>query len=275
MGNLSFQIKRFFQNKNTVTILGGLLIVGIITVGYNYRVQRAIRPIPVPYARVAIQPRTRITDDMIGYVDVPPAMIKGRIITNSRDIVGKWSNYNTLVPTGSLFYEDSVVLASDLPDSAFVNIPVGHTAFNLAVNTESTYGNSLFPNNYIDIYFKALNEDGKVIVGKLLENVKVLAVKDRDGRHVFENSEEKRTPSIIIFSVPEDVHILLRKSLYLGSEREVAAELIPVPSTQSYSTEPGELRMTSQYLRTFIEVNTGYIDDNQLPSEIIIEEEEN
>lgn len=265
MGNLGFQIKRFLSNKNTVTILGAVLVVAIIYFGYNWRVQQAINPERVPYAKVTIQPRTRITEDMIGYVDVPPAMIRGSIIKNANLIVGKWSNYNTLIPSGSLFYQDSVITAAELPDSAFVNIPAGFTAFNLPVTTQTTYGNSIFPDNYVDLYFKALNEDGKVIIGKLVENVKVLAVKDKDGRHVFENSSEKRTPSIIIFAVPEDMHIMLRKALYLSNIREIAAELIPVPTTQSYSTDPGSIKMASQYLKTFIEVNTGFIDEDQLP----------
>ena len=33
---------------------------------------------------------------------------------------------------------------------------------------------SIFPNNYIDIYLKALDSDNKPMVGKLIENVKVL-----------------------------------------------------------------------------------------------------
>jgi hypothetical protein len=265
MGNLGFQIKRFLSNKNTVTVLGAILIVGIIWFFYNYRIQQAVNPQKMPYAKVNIQPRTRITEDMIGYINVPPAMIKGNVIKTANLIVGKWSNYNTLIPSGSLFFSDTVITAAELPDSAFVTIPENYTAFNLPVTTASTYGNSIFPDNYIDIYFKALNPDGKVIVGKLIANVKVLAVKDKDGRHVFENSEEARTPSIIIFAVPEDMHILLRKALYLANVKEVAAELIPVPTTESYSTDPGSIKITSQYLKTFIEVNTGYITEDQLP----------
>ena len=247
MENLWFQIKRFLQNKNTVTILGAVLVVLILYFGYNYRINQAINPVRVPYAKVTIQPRTKITEDMIGYVDVPPAMVKGKIITNQNLIVGKWSNYNTIIPFGSLFFQDSVISASELPDSAFVSIPAGYTAFNLPVDTESTYGNSIFPDNYIDLYLKAFNADGKIIFGKLVENVKVLAVKDKDGRHVFENSEEARTPSIIIFAVPEDIHLLLRKALYLSNIKEISADLVPVPTTESYSSDPESINMTSQY----------------------------
>jgi hypothetical protein len=198
---------------------------------------------------------------MVGYTNIPPAMMMGNIISKGSNVIGKWSNYNTMIPKGSLFFEDSVVEASQLPDSAFINIPEGYTAYNLTVNTESTYGNSIFPGNYIDLYFKALNADGKIIVGKLVSNIKVLAVKDKNGNHVFENSQDAKTPSIIIFAVPEEMHIMLRKASYLSNVKTVSAELIPVPSTESYSTEPGSITLSSQYLKSFIEVNTGFINE--------------
>ena len=37
---------------------------------------------------------------------------------------------------------------------------------------ETTYGNSIYPGNYIDIYMKAINENGQLMVGKLVENIK-------------------------------------------------------------------------------------------------------
>lgn len=265
MGNLSFKLKKFLQNKNTVTFIGTALILAILYFGYNWRINQAITPVKVPYAKVTIQPRTKITEDMVGYVEVLPSMVNSDTIKNIQNIVGKWSNYNTLIPAGSLFYNTTVITSAELPDSAFVSIPDGYTAFNLAVNTSSTYGNSIFPNNYIDLYLKALDADGKPMVGKLIENVKVLAVKDKSGRHVFENSEEERTPAIIIFAVPEDMHLLLRQVTYLSNVKSVSAELIPVPTTESYSAEPGALRLTSTALKTFIELNVGLIPDDEIP----------
>ena len=75
----------------------------------------------------------------------------------------------------------------------------------------SSYGNSIYPGNYIDIYLKAINkvEEGqqatqdKIMVGKLLKNIKVLAVKDSNGEAVFSNLDEQRTPAMVIFAVPE------------------------------------------------------------------------
>lgn len=265
MKNLLFNIKKFLANKNTVTVLGVFLGVLVLYFGYNFRVQQAIKPQRIPYALKTIQPRQKITEDMVGYVDVPPAMIVGNVIKGANLIIGKYANYNTLIPEGSLFFSNAVISATDLPDSSFIDIPEGYVPFSLPVTVESTYGNSIFPGNYINLYLKALDPSGKIMIGKLVENVKILDVKDSKGQHVFENTEDARTPSTLIFAVPEELHLLLRKAYYLSNVSGVNAVLIPVPNTLSYTGEVGAIAVANQYLKNYIELQTSYVPEDQLP----------
>lgn len=267
-GNLSITIKKFFTNKNTVTIVGVLLAVVVLYVGYNYRIKSAINPVSVPYATQSIPARTKITSDMIGSVDVPPAMLKGDVITEVSRIVGKYTNINTVIPRGSLFYGDSVVSQSALPDSIIYNYPEDHVLVNMSVNTTNTYGNKVFPGNYIDIYLKAVNKidennitsstQDKIMVGKLLENVKVIDVVDSNGDSVFDNPEDIKTPAQIIFAVPEEYHILLRKAMYL---RTYEVTLIPVPTAESTKETPGEVAIANESLKDFINRVTVWTDE--------------
>jgi hypothetical protein len=55
MNNFVIAIKRFISNKNTVTIIGVFLGVLVLYLGYNYRIQQAIRPVRMPYATETIQ----------------------------------------------------------------------------------------------------------------------------------------------------------------------------------------------------------------------------
>lgn len=257
--NFSMSIKKFFTNKNTVTIVGVLLAVVILYVGYNYRIKAAIKPITVPYAKQTINPKTKITSDMIGSIEVPPAMIKGGAITDVSKIVGKYVSADTIIPQGSLFYKIAVKSASEMPDSIIYNYPDGWVLVNMSVNTTLTYGNKMFPGNYIDIYLKAVNkidEDNitsstqdKIMVGKLLENVKIIDVVDSNGDSVFENLEDVKTPAQIIFAVPEEYHILLRKAMYL---RTYEVTLIPVPTAESLKENPGEVTISNEALKDFI-----------------------
>ena len=107
----------------------------------------------IPISTKTIQPRTEITTDMIEYVDIAPVVLqKGNIIQSSGEIIGKYSNYNTVIPKGSFFYKDTVVEEAKLPDSAFVNLKKGQVPYNFPVDMDKTYGNSIFPDNDIDIY---------------------------------------------------------------------------------------------------------------------------
>ena len=264
MGNL----KKALTNKNTVTVLGVILAVLIIYFGYNMRVKNAVNPVLVPYAIKTISPGTQITDDMIGIMEVPPAMLKGNVIRNKGEVVDKYSNDDSIIPEGSLFYSRSVVDKANLASGGILDYPKGYVLYNLAVDSESTYGNSVFPGNYIDIYLKAVNKiaDGqavtadadKIMLGKLLQNVKVIAVKDSEGNPVFANLDEKRQPAMIIFALPEEYYILLKKAEYL---RSYDSTLIPVPTNESLKEKQGKISVSSNDLKNWINNVTVWTDN--------------
>lgn len=259
MKNLSITIKRFISNKNTVTILCTIAAILVLWVGYNMRVKSATTPVKVPYAKVEIQPRTLITESMIGYMEVPQSMVSTNVIRVNSEIIGKYSNYNTLIPQGSMFYKSALAEWKDMPDSAFADIPDGYTVVSLSVNYDTTFGNSIFPGNYIDLYFRS-SEGGLVLFGKFIESIKVLAVKDSSGQNVFENSENLGTPAALLFAVPEDLHLLLRKATYIG------AEIVPVPRNSSYCADGQcDTEVSSEYIKEFIIAKTVIIPDEKLP----------
>lgn len=243
-------LKQLLANKNVVTILGVVLIVLVLYGFYKYQVNQAVNPIRIPYANVTIQPRTEITSDMISYVEVQQSALKGNVLTNvNTQIVGNYTNVNCVIPQGSFFYKDVIVKFSELPDSFLIDIPDDMVAYNFNVNTMLTYGNSIYPNNYVDVYFKGVDSN-KIIFGKLIGNVKVLAVKDSNGNHVFENNTENRTPSQIIFAVTDEIHQLLRTAEYIKD-----AEIILVPTNVSYRYEAEEIvtEITSEEIKQYIE----------------------
>lgn len=253
MSNVIIAIKRFLQNKNVVTLIGVIIIVLILYGLYNYQIQTQVQPVSIPVAKETIQPGTEITQDMLKWISVPSAAISSNVVRSTNNIVGKYANYNTVVPAGSMFYSDVLVSKSDLPDSVFTQVKEGDTVYNLAVNTATTYGNSMLPGNFIDLYMKATDDSGQVMIGKLIENVEVLAVKDSSGKNVFENSSETRTPAFLIFGVTPEIHILLRKAEYMGNNNVV---IIPVPHGSQITSSGTEATVSSTYLKEFINSKT-------------------
>ena len=263
MNNIKIAIKRFLRNKNTVTILVLILCVGLIYWGYNRQIKKNTEPVNVPYALREIEPRTLITSEMIGTIKVAKKMVSSGVLRSTNQIVGKYVNYDATVPAGSMFYDSVLVDWKDMPNSLWQDIEAGSTVVSLPVDLDSTYGNSIFPGNYIDLYYVTVsNEDGKnsgkLIFGKFIESIKVLSVIDGDGNNVFEKTVDVSTPSNLVFAVDEEYHLLLRKASYLSGT------IIPVPRNADYSASPGNTKVSSSYIRQYILRQTLTVDDTQL-----------
>lgn len=259
MGNLMTNLKKFISNKNTVTILGVILGVVVLYIGYNYRVNQAIELVSVPYATQAIGGKTKITSQMISTVQVNKSFVRNNptLITDINSLIDYYVNYGNPVPEGSFFYKGQVVAENELNDSAFNNIPDGYTIYSLGVNLHTTYGNSIYPGNYIDLYLKAIDDTGRLIYGKFIESIEVLAVKDSSGNHVFESSTTG-TPSELLFAVPNDMYELLMKADLLTTN---SIDIVPVPRNASYTANKGETKESSLYLKNFILSKSAVIPD--------------
>ena len=248
------KLKSLLSNKNVVTVIGAILIVAVLYGFYSWRVNQAITPIKVAYAKNTIAPRTQIKKEDIDYLDIQASAIRGKIYSDEKQIIGKYTNVNVTIPAGSLFYQDVLVNSKELPDAYLQEMILDDEnliPFNFKVNVASTFGNSITPGNYIDIYIKGVDSD-KIMIGKLVSNVKVYAVKDSAGNHVFEDLSQSRSPSQIVLGVYSDMHQLLRTAEYIPG-----TELIIVPTTVLYNEniDGTEIvtEMTDSQTRAYVE----------------------
>ena len=209
---------------------------------------------------------------MVTFISVPKSMVSDNVLKGTGSIVDKYTAVNTVIPKGSMFYSDVLVEKEDLPDSAFVEVPVGQTPYALSVTSQSTYGNSIFPGNIIDVYMKATDENGQIIVGRLLEDVKVLAVKDNAGNNVFEDTTANRTPSTLLFGVNNETYVLLKRAEYLKSK---GVELFPVPYGGNVQLT-GNTKVDREELVELIDsLSIGYISEDEFQDQVQDEIEKN
>ena len=254
-------LSKFLKNKNTVTILGVLACVAILFIGYNIRINQRTSLVTVYYANQTIQPKTLITKEMVSQTQVPESFILGSYYRNYNDIVGKYSNYNTMIAKGSIFYSDLLVNEENLPDAVLYNVNAEERVVSFPVDTTSTYGNSVMPGNVVDIYVKLINDSGRIVYGEMFENIEALAVKDSAGKNVFENTEESRTPAYLYFSLPEAKYLLFSALNYIESND---IEVVIVPNTEKFDAkEPLATEVTSDYLYRFVLNKLEQIDNQR------------
>ncbi|MDD2505154.1 MAG: hypothetical protein PHF21_02640 [Bacilli bacterium] len=208
---------------------------------------------------MSIAGNTEITADMVGSIAVSKSMVEttSSLITSHIEVVGKYVKYDTTIPEGSLFYRPQLMTSEELPNSIIKDIPENYTVYSLKVDMHSTYGNSIMPNDFIDLYFKAVDDNNYIIFGKFIESIKVLAVKDSTGHHVF-SSSSNHVPAELLFAVKDEYFLLLRKAGYI---RTNSIEIVPVPRNKNYTDKPGDTQITSEEIRAFI--NAKAIDARQ------------
>ena len=258
------------KNKNVVTIGASIIIVLVLIIGYNYRVNSAVAKINVPYAKVTIESKTEITEGMLEYMSIPQVALKGNIITSMDQVIdpsGKIKMYtrvNTIIPQGSFIYQDAIVKQENLPDASLYQLSKGEKLNYITVNMLSTFSNSMKPGQYIDIY-ASLQYRNKNYVAKLFSNIKILAVKTSGGQNVFEDENESRTPAVIFFALPNEEDILLKKIHTInawgggtddtGSVNITEINLKPVPTnaTDVNTGEKLEVTITSEDLKNKVD----------------------
>lgn len=263
MNNFMIGLKRFFTNKNVVTIILVIVILVALYIGYSSSIKKQTNPVNMPVAAKKIGPETLITSTDVVYKQIAASMIDENAIRTSGLIVGKYTNINVTIPQGSLFYNDWVVGADEIPGNWIEKLDYasGELGYYMSVDIESTLGNSVKPNTYIDIYMRAQDENGTIMFGKLMKNIKVLVVHDSNGNNIFADSSNVGTPSKIGFAVSQDYYILLKKAEYLNIDLILAPRGYTVP-TEDY------VIVTSSTLRDYIDAQTITVEEDIIAEEI-------
>ena len=110
----------------------------------------------------------------------------------------------------------------ELPNAIFDEIPEGYTIYQLKVDNNTTYANSIYPGDKIDLWLKT-TENGILVFGEFISNIEVLAVRDNAGQNVFDVTSG-RTPAWLLFAVKTDLYRYLKLA-----ESISGMTIIPVP----------------------------------------------
>ncbi len=249
--NIKVNISRILKNQNTLTFV---LVIGLIIVVYfvySGLVNRAVQPVSLPYSTALLKEKQAISNDAISLVKVSGSFLTvagSNIIQNRGQLMEKYVNLGYQIPVNSFFYKEAITTIEETNKTGFEDMPDGYTPFSLAVDFDSTYGCSIMPGNYIDIFFKA-KIDNKLVYELFIKSIRVEQVVDKDGNNVFTNTDDDKQPQpkALIFTVPTEYKELLEKAMMISG-----VSLYPVPRNAGYSENPGNTELASEPIRDFI-----------------------
>ena len=250
MGGKKNVFTKFLTNKTTVTLVGVILGLGVLVGFYIYRVNKQVDPTRIPIAKRAISATEEITKDDIEYVKVSKSFLKKRDIYKTvTNLVGKYVATGTSIPKGGMFYTTQVVEKKELPNAIFDEIPEGYTIYQLKVDNNTTYANSIYPGDKIDLWLKT-TENGVLVFGEFISNIEVLAVRDNAGQNVFDVTSG-RTPAWLLFAVKTDMYRYLKLA-----ENISGMSVIPVPKNNLVNPDVGSTEYSSQELVDILDRET-------------------
>lgn len=245
--NVMEKIKKLLLNRNTVTILGVLAGVIALWFAYSITLDKAVKPTKVPVAVKDIPAGSIITKDDIEYVDINRDVLKkASIITSSSQLINYYVNNNTSVTKGSMFYTSQVVKKDELVDRDLEIIPENYKIYWLEVDNTTTYANSIYPGDKIDLWLLTKVENNYVYE-PFITNIEVLSVKDSKGQNVFDVNSG-RTPAVLAFAVPNDIFVYLSKVGFLSGMK-----LYPVPINKNNADKDATTEISNKELQTLID----------------------
>lgn len=234
--------KKNVISRELITILGVLAIVAILYFTYNYQLNKSLETIEgVPVAKHKIAAGAMITEEDVKYISVPSSTIdEVKAVTSTQNIIGKYVNYDTIIPENSFFYKDSLSATDTAPNSIFKDLLEAEAAIMINVDLQTTYGNSIMKDDIVDIYVDAIRTDSKgkteYITGPLITGAKVLAVLDSAGQNVFADHENKLYPSYFVFTLDSDIIKLIRKAQKLSTS-QYSMTIYPVIDGKTYKSD--------------------------------------
>ena len=228
------RVKKLFRRNSFVTILGVILIITVAYFGFQYRLNLQTQPIDVPFAKEDIGPLTEITPDLFEHRKITRAAVGDNVYTKISDIIGKYTKANYTIPAGSMFYKSAIAESGELTSGTFLSLKEGEVAHTLKVDDESAYGDAISPNLRVDLYYRGPNAKGEKIYKKFVENVRVLAVKDANGKDLGASNDQK--PAYIIIAVSEEVGTLLGKAKMISGvsfEPKITSEAFKIEGSHT------------------------------------------
>lgn len=189
-------------------------VMGAICVAYYYQVIAEVSElIEVPVAVHPLGSRSLIMEEDIQMIRMPKCLTLKNVLLNKDDIIGKYVRPYQSIATNSLFYEELIVVEKNMNDAHLFSLNEREVAMTIDVNIKTSYANSILVGHRIDLYFlgKAkMNDDihqQAIIHGEIVKNARVIAVKDKDGKSIEENTSLESSV-VVVALAQEDAHLV-------------------------------------------------------------------
>jgi pilus assembly protein CpaB len=195
-----------------VLALGFAGISGLSYLGSQVYIDHQLDLVKIPIAAKTLAVRTLITSDHLTWISMPRAYVPESILVDLQALVGQITRLDGRIEAGSFFTTNSLESPAEVKDNATTRLMPGQAVYTLEVDVGSTAGNTLLPFQRVDLYF-SLQHQQSFLVDKLIGNVRILAIKDKQGVDV---NDPKDLPKYVLIALDATLIPVLTKAMALG-----------------------------------------------------------
>ncbi len=222
-----------------------LAVVAVGTfVTFQIALAEATDLVEVPFAANDIYSHYEIKDEDIEWREVPSAYVDEDVITKKEDLLGMYVSLDSKIAKGSLFYASYLIEKEDVEALPALLLKEDQIAFPLSMNLLKSSGNTISKNQKVDVYvtytYKVGNKK-ETVSDVLLENVRVIGLKDRNGLEMGA-AKAANYPSVMVLAISKDY------VNYLQSASEIASIDILAPRVDYGESEESLLKEDSKVL---------------------------
>lgn len=219
-------MKRVILLKIVACIGAAGLLLGLNYILFHLCMQAKLNLVKTYVAAEDIKPRTKITESDLTEVEIAKDYLMDNTYIRKEDILGKYTEIQGMIPAGSVFYKHMLHEESELPDHAELQLMEGEAAYGVQVDVASV--GSIVEGEHVDIHVGVENRDGAPLTGVLMQNARVLTIKDHQGLSL-NNPKSNGVPYLMEIAVKrEDLDIL--------NLAESTGKLKFFPSSDPYTT---------------------------------------
>ena len=221
----------------------GLTLAGVDLIGLAVCADRKADLVRAYVAGKDLGPRTLIREEHIEEVDVPRAYLGGAC-TDKKDIVGKYTEIQGMIPAGSPFYASMLYNGTSLPDRPDAQLCQGQVIFTMETDMAASGGFSA--GQRADLHLTVERPGGGVLSGPVIEHARIVAIRDHKGLDI-DDPKSTGVPYMLSLAIKkEDIDML--------NMAEKVGELRVYAGADSYNTDVEAERVKDapvlEYLKT-------------------------
>ncbi|MFL0364653.1 MULTISPECIES: Flp pilus assembly protein CpaB [Pseudobacillus] len=251
----------FFTRK----ILALVLAIAAVLAVYVYTqisIKSQIKPTRVVVAKQDIPADTKITKDMVTYINMPGDAVpkKEKVVQDGKKVVGYYTAPGYGISKSSMVFESKIIEPKKRGDVGIQGLKPDEQTFSFQVDVPTTHGNAILPGHTVDLYTAFMYNDKdekKPFFGRIAKQIKVLTVRDPQGSDIYsdddftrpaEGEEEKQSkrklrPAVMTVAVDIDTLQFLSEAKMIGTIVPIASGLTKPDESVQKAIQKGDLSL--------------------------------